>query len=248
MFAKLLEFEHPELAWLIMAQKQDVAANDMWKPGQHCKVYDHSRKRWVDGKVIEIFEDNGEEYVNVKYGKRTRDIPPNHPELRLVEANEKRNDITRENAMVSREAKLAVTVDSIINKFKPLLKDIIVHSDIMAETHDSEKEEMRDDLTWYNVMHCVRHELYPAMAVSMSKAVDELIFSSEFDIYDLSQKAVDRVVGVLKTKKELFNNEIEYIQGIVERARAFQWDENESMFCSDIDHIECIHFSLCNVA
>ena len=204
-----------------MAQRQENDEEEIWKSGQICKVYDHSRKRWVEGKVIEVFEDNGEEYVRVEYGKRIRDIPPNDPDLRPTESKQKIADPNRERAVISREAKVASTVDELLTKFEPLMKEII------AKSHDLKKEEMREELTWYNVMQCVRHELYPAMAISLSQAVEELVFKSGFAVGDLSEKAVERVIGVLKTKKVLFSNEIEYIQDLVGRARAFQWDQNE---------------------
>ena len=207
-----------------MAQRQENVEEEIWKSGQICKVYHHSRQRWVDGKVIDVFEDNGEEYVKVQFGKRTRDIPPNHPELRPIETEQKIADPNREKAVISREAKVESTVDELwakISLIKPLMKEII------AKSHDLKKEEMREELTWYNVMQCVRHELYPAMAISLSQAVEELVYKSGFAVGDLSEKAVERVIGVLKTKKVLFSNEIEYIQDLVGRARAFQWDQNE---------------------
>ena len=204
-----------------MAQQQENEPVAIWKPGQKCKIFDHSRKRWVEGRVFEVFEDNGEQCVNVKYGKRTRDIPPNHPDLRDF----KMKDMKLERAMISREAKVESAVDELwskINLLRPMMTEII------AKTHElDQNKELRDDLTWYNVMQCVRHELYPAMAISLSQAVDELVVKSGFAVGDLSEKAVERVLGVLKTKKVLFSNEIEYIQDLVGRARAFEWDQNE---------------------
>ena len=199
-------------------------AEGIWKPMQKCKVYDRIRKLWRNGQVIEVFEDDGEQCVKVQSGKRTRDIPLNDPDLRSIGAKEKMNDMNQERAIVSKEAKVVDTVDKLWTKIKPFVKDIV------AESHELEKEEMRDDLTWYNAMQAVRHELYPAMAVSMSQAVDELVVTSGFAVGDLSEEAVDRVIEVLKNKKILYNKEIDYIRDLIKRANAFRWEESESMF------------------
>ena len=52
-----------------MAQQQENKAAVKWEPGQKCKIFNHSRKRWVEGRIFEVFEEDGEKYVNVKYGK-----------------------------------------------------------------------------------------------------------------------------------------------------------------------------------
>ena len=150
------------------------------------------------------------------------------------------NDLKLERAMISREAKVASAVDELwskINLLRPVMTEII------AKTHElDENKELRDDLTWYNVMECVRQELYPAMAASMSQALDELVVKSRFDIGDLGGKAVERVIEGLKTKKVLFNKEIEYIRDLVQRARAFKWEKSESMFlCHSLFPIQFNH-------
>ena len=211
-----------------MAQKQESAENEKWKSGQKCKVYDRFRNRWVDGEIVEVIDDENGEFINVQYGKMNRCIHVNDPDLRPIEGKKGTDDAKREKAIMSREAKVTAAVDEFyakINLMKPILKDII------ANTHDLKKFAVKDALTWYNVMQCVRHELYPAMAISLSQAVDELVYKSGFAVGDLSEEAVNRVIEVLKTKKVLFSNEIEYIQDLVGRARAFEWDQNEGMLC-----------------
>ena len=209
----------PQLETLNMAQQQLKGQSVKWKQGQKCEIYSRLQRRWIEGEVIDIFEDEEGEWVKVKYERTIKEIPPNDPDIRPIESKKEIKDPNRERAIVSREAKVTSTVDELIAKFKPLLKEVI------GKSHDLKKEEVKGPLSWYNVMQCVRHEMYPMMAVSLSKAVEEMVFSSGFAVGDLSEEAVQRVIAMLKTKKVLFGKEIEYIQGLVDRARAFKWEQ-----------------------
>lgn len=85
-------------------------------------------------------------------------------------------------------------------------------------------------LNWRNVVEAVKHELYPVMATSLGQSVDGLVHSDTVSPEDLSDEATDKVITELKAKKLLYNNEIEYIQELVKRARTYRWKESESMF------------------
>ena len=77
-------------------------------------------------------------------------------------------------------------------------------------------------VNWNNVVEAVGQELYPKIAESMALSVEELKGKRTLKHDDLSGDATDRVIETLKTKKVLYNKEIVYIKGLVERARAFQ--------------------------
>ena len=85
---------------------------------------------------------------------------------------------------------------------------------------------------WTNLTETVRHELYPLIATTLGQSVDELVSTDQDPLKedDLGNDAFDKVIERMTTKKVLYNNEIEYIRGMVERAREFKWEETESMF------------------
>lgn len=83
---------------------------------------------------------------------------------------------------------------------------------------------------WHNVVEAVRHELYPLIASALGQSLDELMATGTLEVDDLSDGAIDEVIEIMKTKKVLYNKEIEYIKDLVKRARTFRWEENESMF------------------
>ena len=90
---------------------------------------------------------------------------------------------------------------------------------------------------WYNLMEAVRHELYPLIATSLGQSADQLVDDGSLKEDDLSDDAFEKVIEMMKSKKVLFNNEIKYIQGMVERAREFKWEETESMFHLDLSSV-----------
>ena len=119
-----------------------------------------------------------------------------------------------------------------------LLAEISTYEAALAKVNAERAiEENRDDplsdrnvLKWHNVVEAVKQELYPFIATSLGKAVEELVESKALELHDLSDNATDLVIEKLKTKKVLFSKEIEYIKGLVQRARAFRWEESESTF------------------
>ena len=155
-----------------MAQKQDNAQRKKWKPGQKCEIYSRSQKNWVKGEIIEIFTDDEGEWVRVKYGRNTKEMPPNDQHLRAIASGVK----------------------------------------------------------WQNMTEAVRHELYPLIATTLGQSADELMETSSLKEDHLGDDAVQKVIDLMKTKKALYNNEIKYIQGMVERARKFKWEDTQSTF------------------
>ena len=83
---------------------------------------------------------------------------------------------------------------------------------------DLRKCSVKDALTWQHVVAAIKHELYPMMAASMEKCIDNLSAS------DLSEKAVDGVMDKLKKTRALGNKEAQYIRNLVARARTFSWE------------------------
>ena len=206
--------------------KSDKSNSPKWEIGQECDIYCRAERRWVDGQILDIFQDEEGEWVKVKYGRKTNHIQPDDPDIRSKATGKMMENPNRQKAIVSREAKVTSAVTELMSKIQPFVHEVI------AKSHDLKQEEIKDALTWYNVMQCVRHELYPAMAVALSQAVEEMVFTSGFAVGDLSEDAVHRVIEVLKTKKVLFSKEIKYIEGVVDRARAFEWEQSEStLFC-----------------
>ena len=95
------------------------------------------------------------------------------------------------------------------------------------------------DLNWYHILHCIGQEMYPMMLRSMSSALSELMGASavKFEIDNFSKESVQKVIQTLKTKKVLLSNEIKYIEGVVERARAFKWEQTGGINSCHFVHI-----------
>lgn len=154
------------------------------QPDQKCEVYSRDRKRWIEGKVIDIFDDKEGQWVKVKYVAEMR------------------------------------STDQHLRAFAP----------------------ERNMLKWTNVGEAVKQELYPHIATQLKQSVDELVRSGTLIPSDFGDTATDNVITKLQTKKVLYNKEIKYIQGLVKRARAFRWNESESMFfCHSLSPIEFNH-------
>ena len=85
-------------------------------------------------------------------------------------------------------------------------------------------------LKWDNMVEAVKQELYPMISTKMGQSVKELMDSNTLKPNDFSDKAIEKVVDKMKDKKVLYNKEIEYIRDLVKRAKAFRWEDTESMF------------------
>ena len=53
-----------------MAQQPRGTLTEKWKNHQKCEIYSRSQKRWIEGKVIDIFTDEEGQWVKVKYGRQ----------------------------------------------------------------------------------------------------------------------------------------------------------------------------------
>lgn len=57
-------------------EKEDVedAMREQWEIGTKVQIYSVSNKRWIDGEIINIIEDDEGEWVEVKYGHQTKQV------------------------------------------------------------------------------------------------------------------------------------------------------------------------------
>ena len=69
-----------------LASKQDSDAADEWKIGSLCELYNQSDREWIEGEVIDIFTDDEGQWVKVKYGRNTKEMPPNDKHLRAIDS------------------------------------------------------------------------------------------------------------------------------------------------------------------
>ena len=79
-----------------MAQRQSKKQkeeNREWKTGQKCEIYDQLKKGWVKGEVVEVFKDEEGEWVKVKYGRITKELPPDSPEIRVSQKKKKMDSV-----------------------------------------------------------------------------------------------------------------------------------------------------------
>ena len=80
----------------IMAQRKHKKSKGpvrIWETGHKCEVYDLETKKWVKGEVIEVFKDEEGEWVNVKYGRNTKQVPPDSSKIRNLQKNNQTDSI-----------------------------------------------------------------------------------------------------------------------------------------------------------
>ena len=65
----------------------------IWETGQKCEVYDHETKKWIKGEVIEVFKDEEGQWVNLKYGRKTNQLPPDSPKIRNLQKDNQTDSI-----------------------------------------------------------------------------------------------------------------------------------------------------------
>ena len=79
-----------------MAQKQSKKQSKEvpeWAKGQQCEVYDHAKQQWVKGEVIDMFKDEDGDWIEVKYGRRRCQVPPNSSEIRDLQKKHLQLDV-----------------------------------------------------------------------------------------------------------------------------------------------------------
>ena len=85
-----------------------------------------------------------------------------------------------------------------------------------------QSDSAKSPLTWQHIVNAVRHEMFPVMSARLMECVVSVALSDA----DLSEEAVKRVLGQLKKRS---NRAVQYIRGLVARARAFSWDAQPQM-------------------
>ena len=67
-----------------MEQQTKQQKKVQWKIGRKCEVYSRTKNLWIEGEVIDIFTDDEGQWVKVKYGRNTKEMPPNDKHLRAI--------------------------------------------------------------------------------------------------------------------------------------------------------------------
>ena len=78
---------------------------------------------------------------------------------------------------------------------------------------------------WKEVVHALRHDLFPVMATSMESALSTLI---GVEAEDLSVETVDRVIVALHEKRPLSTMEVSAINKLLNRTRWYK-EEGERL-------------------
>ena len=74
-------------------------------------------------------------------------------------------------------------------------------------------------VTWSNVVQCVTNELFPVLSVKINECVQEkLLMESTFKLSDVGNEAVKDIMNRLMTKRTMNNKEMEYLDGLIQRA------------------------------
>ena len=70
-------------------------------------------------------------------------------------------------------------------------------------------------------MSAVKHELFPKMSTAMDAAIESLKEEKEINEEDFGADVVEKVIEGMKRERKLKTTQITYIEGLVERAKAF---------------------------
>ena len=80
-------------------------------------------------------------------------------------------------------------------------------------------------MTWFKVVNCVSTELFPVLAVTLKKCIDEkLSEDSSFKVENFGDVVIQDVIERLKKKRTTSDKEIEYLRALFERATNPQSD------------------------
>ena len=80
------------------------------------------------------------------------------------------------------------------------------------------------NIRWQHIVNAVKHEMFPMMAASMAKAIGEEDCVVNLHHHNISTDALKAVLGALKKKRALSNEEVQYIRRLVDSARHFSWN------------------------
>ena len=78
-----------------------------------------------------------------------------------------------------------------------------------------------DSVSWSHLAAAVKHELFPKMGTAMDAVIEGLAEEDKFNVMDLGQSAVKKVIERLKKKRKMTSSQLVYIKGMVERAKHF---------------------------
>merc|ERR1719361_761874 len=95
---------------------------------------------------------------------------------------------------------------------------------IATRHHDN-----RYEVSWHHIVSAVKHEMFPKMGTAMDAAIEGLENEEErkFNVMDLKEETVKMVIEGMKEKRKMTPSQITYIEGLVQRANAFNEQKNE---------------------
>lgn len=109
----------------------------------------------------------------------------------------------------------------------------LIQSILAGDLHKCFQHSLKGKLSWYNMVECLKHEISNAAGKALEYTIGELVANSQsFDLKDLSDDAVDRVIKNLVFNRKLSGKEVTFIQGMVNRARTFQKGFGGQLFIS----------------
>ena len=80
-------------------------------------------------------------------------------------------------------------------------------------------------LNWDRICNCIAHEMWPKLASSIRGIVSEEKNEISADPF-CDEKSMDKIIEILKVKRNLVVEERKYIKALVERAR--KWNETQT--------------------
>ena len=81
-------------------------------------------------------------------------------------------------------------------------------------------------MTWFKVVNCVSTELFPVLAITLKKCIDEkLAEDTKFKPDDFGKDVVDDILEKLKGKRTTSDKEIKYLRALFKRATESQLDK-----------------------
>ena len=64
-------------------------AKKQWKIGVKCEIYDQLKKQWVQGEIVAVLKDDDPHWVDVKYGRKRKQLHPDSPIIRGLQKKKK---------------------------------------------------------------------------------------------------------------------------------------------------------------
>ncbi len=152
------------------------------------------------------------------------ELMKNNANIQLIDDVKNANDINEETdnlvlAMNETEIRTLLTTlnDSLVPLHSANNKN---NSEFYTDNNEASEALVEFELNWDRICNCIGHEMWPKLASSIRGIVNEQ--KNEIKSEDFSEESIEKIIEILKGKRNLAIEERIYLKALTERAKAFK--------------------------